>query len=452
VHKPRFSRRRRRVCGQVGWHESCSPWKQKGGLRASVASERRSTFRTSTAGLRIETENMIRHILCPADFSRSSQRALHFAADLASRRGATVTLLHVLDPSAPEHAGSSLSCDRLQDLQRRAQRAVARLTDRAIEIELAIGAAYDVILNRAQRPAVDLVVMSLGSRSGIGDLLRGSLTERILSHVSVPVLVVPNSTPWESEDAPVPRTIVMAIDFSSVTEAVIQAAKEQSELWRARLVALHVVPPPRDASSSKEDTNSKEDTYWLSARPMGRPRAVREGRRRGGVVGGRRKAARRDPSRRTGSRRGNGGPRRSLPSQPALWLDRIDLPSAGPSRPLSHPGRQGAINRETEPSRYGSFPPPGLFAPGALRSRGRHGQGNGYPSSSVQRKGVKPASVTSSCTFDSGKRQRAAGGRRPLAPHATLTHALRPRGEWRSSKSWDRQSRGRSSRPPRSRG
>lgn len=141
---------------------------------------------------------MFQKILVPVDGSEASVRAAEYAADLARRYGAAVTLLFVADPGAI--AGSPLPEDVKAQLQSAMQEAnqqmlasVARLFE-GVEVQYRQleGSPGRMIAAEAESGASDLIVM--GSR-GLGRdedqvITIGSVADRVLRRVRCPVLVV----------------------------------------------------------------------------------------------------------------------------------------------------------------------------------------------------------------------------------------------------------------------
>jgi nucleotide-binding universal stress UspA family protein len=76
-----------------------------------------------------------------------------------------------------------------------------KLLDAALEVAAAEGTAaeaafvaaystYDVIVRIAREQHCDLIVMASHGRRGLAALLIGSETQRVLTHTTIPVLVV----------------------------------------------------------------------------------------------------------------------------------------------------------------------------------------------------------------------------------------------------------------------
>lgn len=143
---------------------------------------------------------MFRKILVPTDGSPHALRAAEYAADLARRYQAEVTLLAASDLSAIRASAADAETKAaIEQSIREANRVAlaetavvmeaAGVTPGSVEVEGAPGYA---IARRATDESYDLVVM--GSRGlGLSEAdyrMLGSVTERVLRMVSCPVLTV----------------------------------------------------------------------------------------------------------------------------------------------------------------------------------------------------------------------------------------------------------------------
>ena len=138
-------------------------------------------------------------ILVPIDFSLHSQKALRYGRTLALLFDATLHLLHVLDkPILPSHYG--LGEDSLMQLHpeapHRSREEMLRLLEQwgsvrvKHQIHLREGRAYHEIVDFAAKQQVDLLVMGTHGLSGLEHFLLGGTTEKVMRHVSCPVLAV----------------------------------------------------------------------------------------------------------------------------------------------------------------------------------------------------------------------------------------------------------------------
>jgi universal stress protein A len=145
---------------------------------------------------------LIKKILVPVDFSASSERAANYAATLARQLGASLHLVHALEPCelvrGPFEFFESPSAGHLDDLYWAARTRLTVLSrklglaDRTSK-EVRPGLASEVIKGAAVDLGADLVIMSSHGRSGLSHLLMGSVAERVMRSVPCPVLIIRDS-------------------------------------------------------------------------------------------------------------------------------------------------------------------------------------------------------------------------------------------------------------------
>jgi nucleotide-binding universal stress UspA family protein len=191
---------------------------------------------------------LIRHVLCPVDFSDASSRALDHAAAIARWYNARLTLLTVFTISSV----MDVPARTLDDAERaRLTRALQRLSARVpgtvtTTIEVAEASeAHEAILARAKEMHADLLVMGTHGRSGFRRLAMGSVTERVLRDPPCPVLVVPPHASMQAPEGAVQfRHIVCAVDFSTGSLAALSFALSIAQEAEAELLVLNVIEVP----------------------------------------------------------------------------------------------------------------------------------------------------------------------------------------------------------------
>ena len=141
----------------------------------------------------------VRHILCPVDFSQTSDAVLEQAGMLAERFGADLTVLHVVyDPldvtclHVPHPPQEQLREEMIREAERELQ---ARLRSRLRDLPRAktavvVGPPFREIVRYAQEHRVDLIVMGTQGLSGLGHLIIGSTAERVVRTAPCPVLSI----------------------------------------------------------------------------------------------------------------------------------------------------------------------------------------------------------------------------------------------------------------------
>lgn len=163
----------------------------------------------------------IRSILVPTDFTPCSQRAVAYAAELASRFDAEVVLVHAIEAplNLPPHTLVHIDAQGLsmpimdyvrEAADRRMGAALEELTLRKVRARsvVEVGDVRDVTLAQAEALPADLIVMGTNGRTGLRHLLIGSVAEDVVRRAPVPVLTI--RVPEEDKEpvvgAPVPAT------------------------------------------------------------------------------------------------------------------------------------------------------------------------------------------------------------------------------------------------------
>ncbi len=143
---------------------------------------------------------MFKHILVPVDGSSTGLTAVAKSIELAKVFDSWITLVHVIDQypfvgvgtdyafGQNEYitAATSNANQALQAAENLITSAGLRCTRQVIEGHV----MEDGILQAAKTAGADLIVMGSHGRHGIEKLLLGSVTQRVLSHTTLPVLVV----------------------------------------------------------------------------------------------------------------------------------------------------------------------------------------------------------------------------------------------------------------------
>jgi len=143
---------------------------------------------------------MYQRILVPTDGSSITSKAVSTAIDLAKLSGAAIVALSVKEPF-PYSAISEMQPVPPQEFYDAQERIAASRVKTVLDAAAAAGVSCDgatvealhpweAILDMANQRGCDLVVMASHGRRGMAALLIGSETSRVLTHSTLPVLVV----------------------------------------------------------------------------------------------------------------------------------------------------------------------------------------------------------------------------------------------------------------------
>ena len=145
---------------------------------------------------------MFKNILIPTDGSEQSQRAVRAGVDLAKLHGARVTGIHVIPDYhlliAYEGAFDPVTEERIEEeAKARAEAYLEFVRTTASESGISCSTVcetsdhpYEAILKTAEANGCDLILMTSHGRKGLAAVLLGSETRKVLTHATVPVLVM----------------------------------------------------------------------------------------------------------------------------------------------------------------------------------------------------------------------------------------------------------------------
>jgi nucleotide-binding universal stress UspA family protein len=143
---------------------------------------------------------MYKRILFPTDGSEITAKALATAIDLARLTGAEISALAVKEPF-PYSAISEMQPVPPQEFFDAQERVASARVKAVAAAATAAGLhcqghtveavhAWEAILDHAKAQGCDLIVMASHGRRGMSALLLGSETQKVLTHSTLPVLVV----------------------------------------------------------------------------------------------------------------------------------------------------------------------------------------------------------------------------------------------------------------------
>lgn len=137
-----------------------------------------------------------RSILAPVDFSDCSLDALEYAVRVAKQFGASLTVLHVMEPvtyGLDFTLTQPLEGRQLRtSLESQLSKLIQPLTAQGLTVHSVVrgGSPADSILNWSRTDHYDLIVMGTHGRRGISHVLAGSVAQAVLRRAPCPVLTV----------------------------------------------------------------------------------------------------------------------------------------------------------------------------------------------------------------------------------------------------------------------
>jgi nucleotide-binding universal stress UspA family protein len=210
---------------------------------------------------------MYKVIMVPTDGSGFEREAIRVALRIANECGARIQLVRVLGTGTffgPATTGERAVFAEDVALSERDRAltelyALARecrdLCESDIRVDLHSGPVGDVLEGYARRHEADLIVISTHGRSGISRLSLGSVTDSLIRHTTIPVLVVKPSTSYLSPQVTSAfRRIVVPLDGSALAEEILPRVMALAKIEEAEITLLNVLIP--HSYSQKEIVDS----------------------------------------------------------------------------------------------------------------------------------------------------------------------------------------------------
>lgn len=143
---------------------------------------------------------MYKHILVPTDGSEVASKAFNSAVKFAAEVGAKVTGYYAIEDMNMHHVGAHLNKELIAEFDKRAHEAAQHHVAKIGEIAKAAGVVFDWevgrvtqphegIIDAAKKAGCDIIFMASHGHRGLAGLLVGSVTQKVLSHSTIPVLV-----------------------------------------------------------------------------------------------------------------------------------------------------------------------------------------------------------------------------------------------------------------------
>jgi len=134
-----------------------------------------------------------------------------------------------------------------------------------ITVDLHGGPIDDVLQGYARRHDIDLIVISTHGRSGISRLSLGSVTDSLIRHTTIPVLVVkPSASYLNPQITKAFKRIVVPLDGSTLAEQILPRVLALAKIEEAEITLLNVLTP--HSYSQKEMPTCRGGTRTFRSR------------------------------------------------------------------------------------------------------------------------------------------------------------------------------------------
>lgn len=201
----------------------------------------------------------MKKIIVPTDFSEQAQHALDIACEIASKTGANIVLMHVIEyakkqttflgSSALTTMGSLSTGIEMDDIyfielfKKRKQQMLEVLSDPCyadVEIidKIMLGTPYHAIEEEITESDADFIIMGTTGVNDWEESLIGSTAEKVVRHASCPVLTLRKKVKLADIE-----NIVFASKFSDAIPPYINIIKSIQKLFNADLHLVYVNTP-----------------------------------------------------------------------------------------------------------------------------------------------------------------------------------------------------------------
>jgi len=221
----------------------------------------------------------IKRVLCPVDFFPASERAAEYAVVLARNHNARLTLLHVVSPMISGPYELPIDTVAIMEAMNKGSeigmKKLAKKAEKAgVQVSCLVrdGFVDEEIKRLSDSEKSDIVVMGTHGRRGFEQWLMGSVTQRILRRLNIPLLTL--TATKKIEVGATIRRILIATDFSKGAPDAVAYAFSVAQESQASVTVLHVI----DDVSADLDPNYREPLILGVQTQLERlvPQAVRD--------------------------------------------------------------------------------------------------------------------------------------------------------------------------------
>jgi nucleotide-binding universal stress UspA family protein len=187
---------------------------------------------------------MFKHLLVPLDGSRLAEVAIPAAAFLASKTGAGITLVHIIERDAPQTVHGEKHLRDAAEAEAYLQRVAGERFPPTLHASCHVHTAEmrDVargIANHRLELGHDTVVMASHGYGGVKELLFGTIAQQVVALGSMPVLLVKATADLETFPC---RRVLIPHDGVPEHEPALIAGSELAKRTGAEIKLVMVIP------------------------------------------------------------------------------------------------------------------------------------------------------------------------------------------------------------------
>jgi len=201
---------------------------------------------------------MFKRLLVPLDGSHLAEAALPAAAYLAQNLGMSVTLVHIIEHNAPHAVHGERHLTNAEEAHTYLDEVARRAFPPTIPVERHVHTTEvtDVprgIVDHVHELAPDLIVMCTHGEGGLHDLLFGSIAQRVVSHGTIPVLLIQPEDRVELQPFAC-HNLLVPLDGLGVHDEGLKVATELAKGCSAEMYLLVVIPTMGTLSGNQAAT------------------------------------------------------------------------------------------------------------------------------------------------------------------------------------------------------
>ena len=209
-------------------------------------------------------------ILLATDGSEDAVQATEAAADLASKSGSELHVVHVWHDVPSPYAHAFVKRELRSQGQEILDEQVRKIESAGVSVagaHLKGGRTSDEVIKLSDALEVGLLVVGSRGLGTVRRILMGSHSEEIVHHAHVPVLVMRRGRGvWP------PTHVIIGEDFSDDAKRAGELAASIGRLYESQVLLIHAIPdlpevPPGETRSAIEDLyDGREEKSRLESR------------------------------------------------------------------------------------------------------------------------------------------------------------------------------------------
>ena len=222
----------------------------------------------------------IKKIVCPTDFSKSSEYAMWYARAFAKSSEAAIHCVNVFDSGSLEagvygvYASGGDIDTTLAKLKQESEKSLEHIINKArllgldADGEVRTGRPAVQIVEAADESDADLIVIATHGHTGLEHVLFGSTCERVIRLSRVPVLSIKHPEAEFDTDARESISIDLVlcpIDFSELSHQALDYATDICKKFDAKLILAHVVDTRMDYPSIAPSAVMNDTSHLMKA-------------------------------------------------------------------------------------------------------------------------------------------------------------------------------------------